>query len=72
MISNTRELSVWREMLVTILERVRKSAASGKSIEKIKEERLTREWDDDFPESFVTSDHVIEEAFRQVIGSPAL
>ncbi len=70
-ISNVSELDEWRQMLVKILERVRNSAAAGKSIEQIKEERLTREWDGEFPESFVTSDHVIEEAFREAAGAQA-
>ena len=58
-------------MLATILERVKKSVASGKSLEQVKPERPTKEWDDDFPKSFVTSDHVVEEAYRAVTAEPA-
>jgi hypothetical protein len=29
-------------------------------------ERLTQQWDDAVPQSFVSCDHAIEEAFREV------
>ncbi|MGH8242026.1 MAG: MBL fold metallo-hydrolase [Steroidobacteraceae bacterium] len=69
-ISNSRELGAWRDMLATILERVRRSAAGGKSLEEIKLERPARDWDGRFPASFVTPDHVVEEAYRAVTGGP--
>jgi cyclase len=70
-VSNARELREWRDMLVTILESVKKSVTRGKSLEQVKEERPTRKWDDSFPNSFVTSDHVVEEAYRAVTAEPA-
>jgi hypothetical protein len=51
----------WREMLATIHERVKKAVASGRNLEQIKAQRPTKEWDERFPRSFVTSDHVVEE-----------
>ncbi len=53
-------------MPATIFENVRKAAASGKSLEQVKLDRPTREWDGVFPKSFVSADHVIEEAYRAV------
>ena len=41
-------------------------AASGKDMEQAKGERPTRQWDDAMPNSFVTPDHVVEEAYRAV------
>jgi glyoxylase-like metal-dependent hydrolase (beta-lactamase superfamily II) len=70
-VSNVRELREWRDMLAMILERVRKSGASGKSLEQVKRERPTREWDGGLPDSFVTSDHVVEEAYRDATAGPA-
>ena len=70
-VTNNRELRTWRDMLGTILETVKKSVASGKSLEQVKQERPTRQWDDGFPRSFVTSDHVVEEAYRAVTAEPA-
>lgn len=69
-VSNLRELRQWRDMLATILERVRKAVTSGKSLEEIKRQSLTKAWDGALPRSFVTSDHVIEEAFRAVTAGP--
>jgi cyclase len=63
-IATGKDLREWREMLVTISERVKKSVAAGLSLEQIKAQRPTREWDGRLPKSFVTSDHVVEEAYR--------
>jgi cyclase len=63
-VATGKDLREWREMLVTINERVKKSVAAGLSLEQIKAQRPTREWDGRLPKSFVTSDHVVEEAYR--------
>jgi cyclase len=63
-ISNDRELREWRDMLTAILARVKKLVASGKTLDEAKRERPTRQWDERVPKSFVTSDHVVEEAYR--------
>jgi cyclase len=65
-VANGPELREWREMLATIHERVKKSVAAGRSLAQVKAERPTKEWDGRFPASFVTSDHVVEEAYRAV------
>jgi glyoxylase-like metal-dependent hydrolase (beta-lactamase superfamily II) len=67
-LSNARELGAWRDMLVAIMDRVKMAVASGKSLQEIKRAGLTRQWDDTLTESFVTSDHVIEEAYRAATG----
>ena len=63
-VASDQDLRKWREMLATIDERVKKSVAAGRSLEQVKAERPTKEWDERFPQSFVTSDHVVEEAYR--------
>jgi hypothetical protein len=57
-------------MIATIAERVKKSVAAGKRLEQIKAERPAREWEDRFPQSFVTADHVVEEAYRGATPKP--
>ena len=59
-----KDLREWREMLVTINERVKKAVAAGMTLEQVKAQRPTKEWDGRFPKSFVTSDHIVEEAYR--------
>ena len=66
-LANDQDLREWRDMLATIHQRVKKAVASGKNLEQIKSERPTKEWDTRFPRSFVTSDHVVEEAYRAVM-----
>jgi glyoxylase-like metal-dependent hydrolase (beta-lactamase superfamily II) len=63
-VASAQDLREWRDMLVTIQERVKKATADGKSLEQVKAERPTKEWDERFPASFVTSEHVVEEAYR--------
>lgn len=65
-LARDHDLRNWRSMLTTIHDRVKKAVASGLNLEQIKAERPTREWDTRFPRSFVTSDHVVEEAYRAV------
>jgi glyoxylase-like metal-dependent hydrolase (beta-lactamase superfamily II) len=68
-VATGQDLRQWRDMLATIHERVRRSVTAGKSLEEVKAERPTREWDERFPGSFVTSDHVVEEAYRAVTSN---
>jgi glyoxylase-like metal-dependent hydrolase (beta-lactamase superfamily II) len=68
-VASGRDLRQWRDMLVTIVERVKRSAAAGRSLGEVKAERPTREWDERFPASFVTPDHVVEEIYR-LVASP--
>jgi cyclase len=63
-VASDRDLRQWRDMLATILERVKTLVAGGKTLEQVKAERPAKEWDGRFPASFVTSDHVVEEAYR--------
>ena len=65
-VAGRESLREWRGMLATIHERVKASAAAGRTLEQVKAERPTKEWDGRFPESFVTSEHVVEEAYRAV------
>jgi cyclase len=65
-VASGRDLRAWREMVATIEARVRRAAAAGKSLDQVKAERPAKEWDDRLPASFVTSDHVVEEAYREV------
>jgi glyoxylase-like metal-dependent hydrolase (beta-lactamase superfamily II) len=67
-VADDKELRQWRDMLAAIQERVRTSVAAGRTLEQVKAERPTREWDGRFPASFVTSEHVVEEAYRAASG----
>jgi cyclase len=64
-IASGADLRKWRDMLATILERVKTSAGTGKTLDQVKAERPAKDWEASFPQSFVTSDHVVEEAYRE-------
>nr|AQQ74983.1 hypothetical protein [uncultured bacterium] len=64
-------LRAWRDRLAKVQSAVKAAVKSGKSLEQIKRESPTREWDGAFPDSFVSADHVIEEAFREASAKPA-
>jgi glyoxylase-like metal-dependent hydrolase (beta-lactamase superfamily II) len=68
-VAGVQDLREWRGMLATILERVTQSVAAGKSLEQVKAERPTRDWDDRLTSSFVTSDHAVEEAYRDATAA---
>jgi glyoxylase-like metal-dependent hydrolase (beta-lactamase superfamily II) len=63
-VATAEDLREWRQMLVTIHERVKKSALAGKSLDQVKAEKPAKEWEQRLPASFVTSDHVVEESYR--------
>ena len=65
-VSNERELGAWRDMLVSIRDRVQAAVKRGQSLEAVKAGKPTSDWDDKVPQSFVTPDHVIEEAYRDI------
>lgn len=67
--ASREELRQWRQMLATIYERVQKAAAAGNGLEQIKLQRPTREWEERWPHSFVTWEHVVEEAYRSATAS---
>lgn len=68
-IASREELREWRRMLSTVYERVQRSVAAGRSLEQIKAEQPTREWDERMTRSFVTSDHAVEEAYRSAVAA---
>jgi hypothetical protein len=63
-VASSDDLRQWRNMVATIGDRVRSAAAAGKTLDQIKAERPAADWEGRFPRSFVTADHVIEEADR--------
>lgn len=68
-VASPGDLRAWRKMIATILERVRNAVAAGATLEQVKAARPAKEWENRLPASFVTSDHVVEEAYRLVAGS---
>ena len=65
-VASRDDLRQWREMLATILERVRKQVSAGATLEQVKAAHPAREWEGRLPATFVTSDHPVEEAYRSV------
>jgi cyclase len=63
-VSTRDQLQDWRTMLATLYDRVSRAVADGKTLDQVKQMRPTREWDDQVPQTFVTSDHAVEEAYR--------
>ena len=64
-VAGGEDLREWRRMMATISERVQKLAAAGRTLEQVKAEQPTKEWDGRFPRSFVDPVHVLEEAYRE-------
>ena len=67
-VASVQDLREWRGMIATIHERVATLVAAGKTLEQVKAERPTQDWDGRLTRSFVTSAHVIEEAYREAVA----
>lgn len=65
-ISNREGLQRWREMLVAIRERVAKLVAAGKTLDQVKAEQVTREWDEQYGKAFVTPDQVVTAVYKEL------
>jgi glyoxylase-like metal-dependent hydrolase (beta-lactamase superfamily II) len=67
-LSNKADLKAWHDMLVEIRAAVKKQADAGKSLDAIKQAKLTAKWDDKWGGKFIKADQVVEFAFAAIKG----
>jgi len=67
-LSDKTELKAWHDMLVEIRAAVKKQADAGKSLDAIKQAKLTARWDDKWGGKFIKADQVVEFAFAAIKG----
>jgi glyoxylase-like metal-dependent hydrolase (beta-lactamase superfamily II) len=67
-LSNKADLKAWHDMLVEIRAAVKKQADAGKSLDAIKQAKLTAKWDDKWGGKFIKGDQVVEFAFASIKG----
>jgi cyclase len=67
-LSDKAELKAWHDMLVEIRAAVKKQADAGKSLDAIKQAKLTARWDEKWGGKFIKPDQVVEFAFAAIKG----
>lgn len=67
-LSSKADLKAWHDMLVEIRAAVKKQVDAGKSLDAIKQAKLTAKWDDKWGGKFIKGDQVVEFAFAAIKG----
>jgi glyoxylase-like metal-dependent hydrolase (beta-lactamase superfamily II) len=65
-VSNRAELTAWRDMLVTIRDRVQKLVAQKKTLAEVVAAKPSAEWDQKWGVVFITPEQVAEFAYRSL------
>ena len=65
------DLKEWRDMLVTVRDRLKKLLAQKKTLEQIKAAKLTAEFDAKWGQGMIDGDHLIEAAYDTRPGLPS-
>ncbi len=69
-LSNKRELQTYKEMLVTIKNRVQEAINSGKTLEEVKkDETITKEYAKDYGGWFITAEGIRETIFKSLTNN---
>lgn len=67
-LSDCAQLKAWRDMLVTIRERVRAQMAQNRTLDQMKAARLSAEYDERWGKATIKPDHLIEFFYRSLGG----
>ena len=65
------DLKEWRDMLVTVRDRLKKLIAQKKTLEQIKAAKLTAEFDGKWGQGMINGDQLIETAYETRLGPPS-
>ena len=67
-VTNCAELKSWRDMLVTIRDRVRVEIGRNRTLDQIKSAGLTKEFDGRWGTAFIKPDQMVEMVYRSLGG----
>lgn len=67
-VTNKAGLEKWRDMLVTIRDRVQKGIDAGQSLEQVQKSRPTKEFDKAWGQKFIKPDQIVEAAYTAIAG----
>jgi cyclase len=65
-LSDKARLKAWRDMLVTIRERVARAIKEGKTLEQTQALKLTAEWDAAFGVKFIKPEQIIQTVYEEL------
>ncbi len=67
-VSDRAKLKSWRDMVVTIRDRVKKLAAAGKSLADVQAAKPTAEFDATWGKAFITGPMLVEAIYKEAAG----
>lgn len=67
-VTNCAELKTWRDMIVTIRDRVRADMGRGRTLDQLKAAGLTKEFDERWGKSFIKPEQMVEQVYRSLGG----
>lgn len=65
-VGDAKRLKAYRDMIVTIRDRIKKLAASGKSLAQIQAAKPTAEYDAEWGHAFITPDQLVETLYKDL------
>ena len=65
-LSDKAGLKAWRDMLVTLRDRVARAVKEGKTLEQTQALKLTAEWDATFGVKFITSQQIVQAIYDEL------
>jgi glyoxylase-like metal-dependent hydrolase (beta-lactamase superfamily II) len=65
-LSNKKDLTAYRDMLKTVRSRIQPLVTSGKSLDEVKAQHPTKDWDDNLGKGFINGDQFTEFVYRSL------
>jgi len=65
-LSTKKDLTAYRDMLKTIRSRIHSEVTAGKTLDEVKAERPTKDWDDALGKGFINGDRLTEFVYRSL------
>jgi glyoxylase-like metal-dependent hydrolase (beta-lactamase superfamily II) len=67
-VANRQDLLDYRDVIMTIRQRVKMAMDSGKKLEEIQEMGLTKEWDETHGQAFINPQQIVEFVYKSLSG----
>jgi glyoxylase-like metal-dependent hydrolase (beta-lactamase superfamily II) len=65
-LSNKKDLTAYRDMLKTVRSRIQPLITSGKSLDEVKAQHPTKDWDETLGKGFINGDQFTEFVYRSL------
>jgi cyclase len=69
-VTDRAALKEWRDMLVTLRDRIGKDVAAGKTLEQVQASKPTAQWDEKLGVQFITPTQIVESIYKALKTKP--